>query len=142
MRPVSSKWFVLVVSSVFLLGALTACGGKSEPTASPPEVSTQQPAATAVVPPTPAPATATPVPATATPVPTDTPVASMDEDSTLPAVPLPDDAADVVYEFEQVGFTSPSDVAALMTFYRDALSNDSWEEQTDLSLVKRYVCLC
>ncbi len=134
MRPANSKWFVLVLSLIISLGALTACGGKSEPTASPPEVSTQQPAATAEVPPTPAPATATPVPATATPVATDTPVAGTTDASDLPDIPLPDDAAGVVYEFEQIGFTSPSDVAALMAFFREALSDDSWEEQTDLSL--------
>ena len=136
MRPTSSKWFALAASSIFLLGALTACGGKSEPTAAPTETSAPQPTATEIVPATstPVPATATPVPPTATPVPTDTPVTDMGETSTLPDVPLPDDAEDTAYEFEEITFTSPSDVATLMSFYRDALPNDGWEEQTDLSL--------
>ncbi|MCB0236889.1 MAG: hypothetical protein KDG58_22140, partial [Anaerolineae bacterium] len=63
----------------------------------------------------PVPATATPVPPTATPVPTDTPVTDMGETSTLPDVPLPDDAEDTAYEFEEITFTSPSDVATLMS---------------------------
>lgn len=53
----------------------------------------------------------------------------------LPAVPLPEDASDVSYEFDEIAFTSPSDVATLMAFYREALSTDGWQELQDFSLV-------
>ncbi len=50
-------------------------------------------------------------------------------------MPLPEDAEGVSYEFDEVIFTSPSDVETLVAFYRDALFTDGWQELSDFSLV-------
>lgn len=141
MRRKRSKWLVLVLSTAILLVIATACGGRTESPTAAPEASTPQPAAATEVPPT---ATAAPTP---TPVPTDTPApaptdaptpepASEDDAAALPDVPLPEDAEDVSYEFDELAFTSPSDVETLVEFYRAALSNEGWQELSDNSLVE------
>jgi hypothetical protein len=54
----------------------------------------------------------------------------------LPAVPLPEDAEDVTFEFNELAFTSPSDVATLVDFFRPALAAEGWQELSDSSLVE------
>jgi hypothetical protein len=74
------------------------------------------------------------------PAPTETPTPAPEEEAAdaaaLPAVPLPEDAEEVSYEFEELAFTSPSDVATLVDFYRDALAAEGWQELSDASLVE------
>lgn len=139
MRYLSVRWLVWLLSTVFLLATLAACGGSGEDAATP-AVSSEQPATATVAPPTatPVPPTATAVPATATPAPTDTPAPEEEADdaSALPAVPLPEDAQEVSYEYEELAFTSSSDVAALVAFYRDALAGEGWQELSDAALVE------
>jgi hypothetical protein len=139
MRLLSSRWLVLLLSTVFLLATLAACGGSDEDAATP-AASNTQPAAATLAPPTaiPVPPTATAVPATATPAPTDTPTPQDEagDASALPDVPLPEDAEAVSYEFGELAFTSPSDVATLVDFFRDALAGEGWQELSDASLVE------
>ncbi len=139
----NSRWLVLLLATVVLLVTLAACGGTDESPAAPTAASVAQATATEAPPTaTPVPPTATPVPATATPAPTDTPTPEpTPEDeaadaSSLPAVPLPEDAEDVTYEFDELAFTSASDVATLVAFYRDALAAEGWQELSDFSLVE------
>ena len=152
-----SRWFVILLLSVVLSLALAACGGQEESSAPPADESTQQEAAEVENTPTPtkAPPTDTPVPPTPTdvpptetpeppPTPTEPPPAeSMPEedssddalaqtDSDMP-LPLPDDARDATYEFGEILFVSPSGVEDLVEFYRDTLTADGWEEDTDFS---------
>jgi hypothetical protein len=118
---------------------MVACGGSDEDTATPAAASTEPAPATAAPPTaTPVPPTATPVPAKPTPIPTDTPApdAEAASASALPAVPLPEDAEDVSYEFDELAFTSPSDVATLIDFYRAALAAEGWQELSDSTLVE------
>jgi len=125
----------LVLSGAILLVIATACGGRTESPTAAPEASTPQPAAATEVPPT---ATAAPTP-TPTTVPTDTPTpepAPEDDAAALPDVPLPDDAVDASYEFDELAFTSSSDVATLVAFYRDALAAEGWQELSDAALVE------
>jgi hypothetical protein len=130
---------VLLLLTVFLLVTLAACGGSDEEPATP-AASNLQPATATLAPPTatPVPPTATPQPPTATPVPTDTPAPEDEaaDASALPAVPLPEDAEEVSYEFGELAFTSPSDVATLVDFFRDALAGEGWQELSDASLVE------
>ncbi len=135
MRRTRSKWLALVLSGAILLLIATACGGRTESPTATPEASTPQPAAATEVPPT---ATAAPTP-TPTTVPTDTPTpepAPEDDAAALPDVPLPDDAVDASYEFDELAFTSSSDVATLVAFYRDALAAEGWQELSDAALVE------
>ncbi len=155
MHLTKSKWFVFLLSSVVLLGALTACGEQAESNPPPAEESTQQetantentptpttpPPMSTPVPPTPTPIPPTPTPISPTPAPTDTPPADSSPEetevdtSTSPDFPLPEDAQDVAYEFGEITFTSPTDIETLVEFYRDTLSTDNWEEQADFSEV-------
>jgi hypothetical protein len=150
MHLTKSKWFVFLSISVVLLWALTACGGQTETDPSPAEEIAQQEVVeaentpTPTVPPptsTPVPPTPTPLPPTPTPVPTDTPPAdsTLEENTAdttmLPDLPLPEDAQGVTYEFSEIIFTSPTEIEALVEFYREALSPDNWEEQVDFSQV-------
>lgn len=133
MRPTNGRWFVLLLSALILMWTVAACGGQSAstPTAAPTPV---PPTATPVAP------TSTPRPATPTPVPTNTPTvepAPEDDAAALPDVPLPEDAENVTYEFDELAFTSPSDVATLVEFYSAALSNEGWQELSDYSLVEQ-----
>jgi hypothetical protein len=150
MHLTKSKWFVFLSISVVLLWALTACGGQDENDPSPAEEIAQQEVVeaentpTPTMPPptsTPVPPTPTPLPPTPTPVPTDTPPAdsTLEENTAdttmLPDLPLPEDAQGVTYEFSEIIFTSPTEIEALVEFYREALSPDNWEEQVDFSQV-------
>ncbi len=143
MRLVKSKWSVLMLVAVVLLWTLTACGGSNESATSTPEPSTPQPAAATELPPTATAApTPTPEPATPTPVPTDTPTPVPDPEdgagdaSVLPDLPLPEDAEDVSFESDEVLFSSPSDVSALVEFFRAALTTEGWQELSDFSTVE------
>lgn len=143
MHLTKSRWFMLVFVTAFMLWTLAACGGSDDNTPLPADEPTAQ--ATVAVENTPTPTavapTATPVPATPSPVPTDTPAAdaTTGDDSTgvstMPDAPLPEDATDVTYEFDEVVFSSASDVETLVTFYREALSTDGWQELDDFSMV-------
>ena len=146
-----SNWSVFLFFSALFLLALTACGGEDESNPPPAEESAQQevaeventPTPTAISPTsTPVPPTATPMPPTPTPAPTDTPppvdstsTEGGDDASAGPDFPLPEDAQEVAYEVDEITFTSPSDIETLVDFYRNALSADNWEEQTDFSEV-------
>lgn len=136
MRLPRSRWFVLL-SAVLLVATLAACGGSNEEPATP-AASNTQPATATVAPSTatPVPPTATAVPATATPAPTDTPTPEAADAAALPAVPLPEDAEEVSYEFGELAFTSPSNVATLVDFFRDALAGEGWQELSDAALVE------
>ena len=143
MRPTNGRWFVLLLSALVIMWTVAACGGNTESTTAPPEASTQQATATEVPPTaTPVAPTSTPRPPTPTPVPTDTPApdptpeVGADDGSALPDVPLPEDAEDVSYEFDEIVFTSPSDVETLVEFYRAALTTEGWQELSDFSLVE------
>ncbi len=135
----NSRWLALLLTAVILVATLAACGAADESPAAPTAAETPPTA-------TPIPPTATPVPATATPVPTNTPTLEPtpeptpeDEDasaSSLPEALLPEDAEEVSFEFDELAFTSPSDVATLVDFYRDALAAAGWQELSDFSLVE------
>ena len=133
MHLMRSRWLILIFSAMVMLGTLTACGSKND--SPPPRADTPTAQATAAPENTATPAA---LPPTAVP-PTATPTAEATEEvtstATLPDVPLPDDAQGVSYEFEELLFSSPSDVATLLAFYRTALSNDDWVEETDSALV-------
>ncbi len=143
MRLMKSKWSVLVFVALVLLWILTACGGSDESATVASEASTPQPAAATELPPTATAApTPTPEPPTPTPLPTDAPTpepAPEDEAgdaSALPDVPLPEDAEDVSFESDEILFSSPSDVAALVEFFRAALTTEGWQELSDFSTVE------
>lgn len=119
MRFNTWRWIVLPLATVILLGTLAACGGASEPTASPTAVSV--PSATA----TPAPPTATPLPPTPTPVPTDTPVAeetpTADDASVAMTVadwPTPSDATEIEISDETLSFKTALLLKDVADFYR------------------------
>ena len=130
-----------------LLLTLTACGGQEEssqqeaaeventpiPTEPPPTATPVPPTPTAVPP------TETPEP---TPIPTEPPPAESnpeqetDDDTSAMSnvpLPLPEDAEDVLYEYSEIIFTSPSDINTLVEFYRDILTADNWEEDVDFT---------
>lgn len=130
MHFMRSRWLILVVSALIVLRTLTACGGKDDSTPPPADTPTAQ--ATAVPENTATPAA---LPPTATPTAVAEPTAEVTSTAALPDVPLPDDAQDVSYEFQELLFSSPSDVATLLAFYRTTLTNDDWQEQTDSALV-------
>ena len=137
MHLTRSRWLILAVSAIVVLLAATACGGKDDST--PPPADTPVAQATAVVEdtatPTPVPPTPTAVPPTATPTVAAEATDEVTSTTVLPDVPVPDDAQNVTYEFEELLFSSPSDVATLLAFYRSALSDDNWQEETDTALV-------
>ena len=123
MHLTRSRWLILAVSAIIVLLAATACGGKDDST--PPPADTPVAQATAVVEdtatPTPVPPTPTAVPPTATPTVAVEATDEVTSTAVLPDVPVPDDAQNVTYEFEELLFSSPSDVATLLAFYRSLL---------------------
>ncbi len=56
---------------------------------------------------------------------------------TLPDLPIPEDAQAVTYDADsaQLTFSSPSKVAALIDFYRQALPAQGWQEDKDFAIV-------
>lgn len=83
--------------------------------------------------------------ATLQPFAADTPLASTEAapetdvqiSGDMPNVPLPDDAQSVNYDpdLAEITFTSASDVAALVEFYRQALSAQGWQADEDFAVV-------
>ena len=61
--------------------------------------------------------------------------ATADSSGDLSSFPLPADAQSVAYDAAEITFSSPSDVETVVEFYRDFLSADGWQEQTDFSQV-------
>lgn len=57
---------------------------------------------------------------------------------TMPDLPFPEDAKDVVYEADatQITFSSPSKIPEVADFYRQALSEQGWQEDGDFSMVE------
>ncbi len=55
----------------------------------------------------------------------------------MPDLPIPEDAQNILYEPDgaQITFGSPSRVADLIEFYRQALPAQGWQEDTDFALV-------
>lgn len=57
---------------------------------------------------------------------------------TMPDLPFPEDAKDVVYDADatQITFTSPLKIPEVAEFYRQALSEQGWQEDADFSMVE------
>ena len=55
----------------------------------------------------------------------------------MPDLPIPEDAQEVAYDpdLAEISFTSPSDIASLVAFYRQGLAAQGWQEDKDYEVV-------
>ncbi len=141
------------------VAALAACGGQpaaaptataapAQPTAAPTQVPTAAPTATPLPPsPTPKPtavptATATTeATATATAEPTEAGPTAEPGAAVQPDLPAPADVENLAYDsaINEITYTSASDVAELVAFYRKELADKGWTETQDSAVVNEYL---
>ncbi|NJN98057.1 MAG: hypothetical protein HC875_30240 [Anaerolineales bacterium] len=78
--------------------------------------------------------------ATAEPFPTEelSEITEVETGGAMPDLPFPEDAKDVVYDADatQITFTSPSKIPEIAEFYRQALSEQGWQEDANFSMVE------
>lgn len=138
-RLAKLQWFGGFFMAVILVAALSGCGGQAAPaaaTAAPTVAPTLAPAT-----PTQAPATPTQVPATPTqaaPTLEPSPTAEGTTATPMPPkLPTPPDAADLAYDpdTQEITYSSPSAIKALVEFYRAELPAAGWQEDAAVAMV-------
>lgn len=138
-RYAKSQWFAGFFAAAILIAALSGCGSQATPpaaTTAPTVAPTQAPATPTLAPATPTLVPATPTQEAPTLEPSPTPE-SATATPMAPTLPTPPDAADLAYDpdTQEITYSSPSAIKALVEFYRAELPAAGWQEDAAVAMV-------